>query len=339
MTTPPVQVVVPFQPLLKQITESLHLTEPKYKFLDEQKNNMYVIIKDIEKTKTFIYVGGEAGSVVDSCEKAAQKAVCDLVRKFDVIVENISYCRKENAARCVRLYKLKRVELELSSKSKLHSTAAVEKPNSSQKEGSQFVCMDYMMLLGVIFRKIEILSTPIETVEYAPNRYTSWITITPKNQNYGKKCIFSDDCETLSEAKQNLARKVILFLVPLCNLEIVDANYNLFDKKYGAVLLTLKRESYLTVKERVLGIQEPIESSLLLVEQDCITPTVVAFRIPNINPPPLPLKKRLTRPIEVFGTSVGNLGTKSRSFFWCPMSWRQCSKGQNNFEATSFLVC
>ncbi|KAL9233020.1 hypothetical protein vseg_008063 [Gypsophila vaccaria] len=293
MTTPLVQVVVPFQPLLKQITESLHLTESTYKFLDERKNNVYVIIKDTKKkNKTFLYVGGEVGSVVDSCEKAAKKAVCDLVRKFDLIVEDISYCRKENAARSARLYKLKRVELELSPKGKLHSNAAMEKPNSSQKEGRQFVCMDYIMLLGVIFKKIEILSTFIEIVEHAPNSYTSWITITPKNQNFGKECIFSDDCETLSEAKQNLARKVILFLVPLCNLETADANYSVFDKKYGEVLLALERERYLTVKERVLGIQEPIEPSLLLVEQDCITPTTAAFRIPNINPPLLPLKKK-----------------------------------------------
>ncbi|KAL9246822.1 hypothetical protein vseg_020313 [Gypsophila vaccaria] len=131
MATPPVQVVVPFQLLLKQITESLHLTEPTYKFLDERKNNVYVIIKDTKKNKMFLFVGGDAGSVVDSCEKAAQKVVCDLVRKFDLIVEDISYCRKENAARCARLYKLKRVEMELSSKGKLHSDAAMEKPNSS----------------------------------------------------------------------------------------------------------------------------------------------------------------------------------------------------------------
>ncbi|KAL9246172.1 hypothetical protein vseg_019741 [Gypsophila vaccaria] len=165
MATPPVQVVIPFQLSLKQITESLHLTESINKFLDECKNNVYVIIMNNKKYKPFLYMGGEAGSVVNSYEKAAQKAICDLVRKFDVIVEDISYCRKEIAAKCPALYKLKRVELELSSTGKLHSTIAVEKPNISHKEGTQFVSMDYMMLLGVVFQKNEILSTPIEIVE------------------------------------------------------------------------------------------------------------------------------------------------------------------------------
>ncbi|KAL9231713.1 hypothetical protein vseg_006904 [Gypsophila vaccaria] len=205
----------------------------------------------------------------------------------------------------------------MSSKGKSNSLT-VKKANTPQKEVSQFVCVDYVMLLEVIFRKIEISSTPIETIENGANRYTAWITITPKNLVCGKECIFSDDCESLAQAKQNLAKKVILFLVPLYNLEIVDANHSLLDRKYGEVLLALERESYLTAKERVLGIQEPIEPSLLLMEEECITPTGAAFRIPTMNSAPLPLKKRLSRPIEDIGTSVGNLGTKSRSFFVVP---------------------
>ncbi|KAL9232388.1 hypothetical protein vseg_007503 [Gypsophila vaccaria] len=317
MAKPPVQVLLPFRPLLKQIAESLHLTEPIYRFVDKLKNNVYVLIKDARKHKPFLYVGGEAGNVVDSCEKAAQKAVCYLIRKFHIVVEDISYCRHENVARCANLYRLKRVELSMSSKGKSNSLT-VKKANTPQKEVSQFVCVDYVMLLEVIFRKIEISSTPIETIENGANRYTAWITITPKNLVCGKECIFSDDCESLAQAKQNLAKKVILFLVPLYNLEIIDANHSLLDRKYGEVLLALERESYLTAKERVLGIQEPIEPSLLLMEEECITPTGAAFRIPTMNSAPLPLKKRLSRPIEDIGTSVGNLGTKSRSFFVVP---------------------
>ncbi|KNA19378.1 hypothetical protein SOVF_062160, partial [Spinacia oleracea] len=135
-------------------------------------------------------------------------------------------------------------------------------------------------------------STPIETVEHAPGQLTAWFIVTPPTSLFDYECIFSDRCLTLATAKQNLAKKAIHYLMAVYSFDVVDANYNPSDSKFGVVLCTLERESYLTLKERVLGIEEELEPSLLLVEQDCITPWASAYRIPSIMSCPLPPTNR-----------------------------------------------
>ncbi|KNA02738.1 hypothetical protein SOVF_215830, partial [Spinacia oleracea] len=287
----PTQVVIPFHPLLEQITTCLHFPAPVYHFLDMAKNNVYVTVKTNSGPIAYVYVGGEAAEVADSCEKAAQKAVRDLMKKFKVFVEDVTSRRSEVFARCAGLYRLKRNELE-----------AVEKGAPKQPMPEElcedvdgpvkFVSVDFMSVLRAVFRKVPIFSTPIETLEHTPTQYTSWFTLKTQRACFGFECIVSECCPTLAAAKQSLAKKALDYLMVACNFEVVDANYNPTESKFDALLCALERETCLTVKERVLGIKEDMEPSLLLVEQDCLTPRGALFQITTIASPPLPVKKR-----------------------------------------------
>ncbi|KAK9690275.1 hypothetical protein RND81_09G117600 [Saponaria officinalis] len=292
-----------FSSLLKQILSVLKFPEPVFYFLDETKNNVYVSVKAETEHISYVYVGGESENIADSCEKASKTAVKDLIKKFGVRVKDITSARKSMLGKCANLYNLKRLELERTEKGL--EKVCVNEPLQREYDTSGTVCVEYMSILRKIFRTVKINCTPIETVETLPGVYVSWLTLTPSEKVVQSRCIFSDERPNPVAAKENLAQKVILYLVPLYNLEIVDANYDVAETKYGEVLCALERESYLTVKERVLGIKEAIEPSILLVEQDCITPRADVYRIPAINCPPLPPKKRYSRETKV-GSSSAN---------------------------------
>ncbi|KAK9673965.1 hypothetical protein RND81_12G202100 [Saponaria officinalis] len=284
------QVVIPFHPLMVQITESLNFPEPVYQCLDVATNNACVAVKTECAFVSYISVGGEAGSIEESCEKAAQKVVRDLMKKYNVCVKDVTSAKRKTLRRCAALYQLKHIELDRvekrASKIPLLEEVAANSCNALKK-----VTVDFMSVLRAIFRKVEIHSTPIETVEHAPNEFTSWFTVTTPNK-VGFECIFSDCCQSLVASKQNLAQKVIPYIMSINNLDIVDANYNPNDYRLDVVRCALNRESYLTIKERVLGLREEVQPSILLVEQDCRTPRGSMFQVPSMTSPPLPPKKR-----------------------------------------------
>ncbi|KNA12352.1 hypothetical protein SOVF_126670 [Spinacia oleracea] len=148
------------------------------------------------------------------------------------------------------------------------------------------VTVDFMSVLRAVFRKVAICSTPIETLEHSPAKYTSWFTLKTQQKSFGFECIVGYCCPILFAAKQSLAKKALDYLAVPCNFEIIDANYNPVSLKFDALLCALERESCLTMKEHVLGIKEDMEPSLLLVEQGCLTPRGALYQIPTIASPP-----------------------------------------------------
>ncbi|KAK9698156.1 hypothetical protein RND81_08G085700 [Saponaria officinalis] len=299
------RITIPFYPLLTQITEFLHFPEPVYQLLDESTNNALA----------YVYVGGEAETIGESCEKASQKAVRDLIKKNSVHVEDITSTRILALKKCADLYRLKRDELENLEKGKAKKQGG---NGILDRNSVPCVCVDYLSIVRTIFRNIETQSTPIETVECAPGQFVSLLTITPFNRVNLEECMFSDPFPGLVAAKQNLAKKIIAYLVPLYNIEVIDANYGAQNSTYSSVVCALERESYLTARERILGIKELMEPSVLLVEQDCVTPRPASYQIPTINSPPLPPKKRKYNIASDVHSAVGASGTKAPNYFSVP---------------------
>uniref|UniRef100_A0A803MAS5 Uncharacterized protein n=1 Tax=Chenopodium quinoa TaxID=63459 RepID=A0A803MAS5_CHEQI len=183
MDAPLTQVVIPFHPLLKQITSYLNFPDPDYQYVDVRKSFSCVAVRIDNGVVPTIYLGRV--SVNESCEIVARKAV-----------------------------------------------------NSSSFQ-----------------------------------------------------CLFSDYCSSPVAAKQNLARKVVDYLSVVFNLEIMDANYRATTCRFDAVLSALGRESYLNVKERVLGNKEQLEPSLVLVKQDCIAQVGKDFQVLVPIPPIITFNK------------------------------------------------
>ncbi|KAK9666571.1 hypothetical protein RND81_14G194800 [Saponaria officinalis] len=320
MATSKLQITIPFYPLLTQITECLHFPEPVYQLLDESTNNVCVSVKTNIGPVAYVYVGGEAETIGESCEKASQKAVRDLIKKYSVHVEDITSTRILALKKCVELYRLKRDELENLEKGK----AKKQGDNDFgilDRNSVPCVCVDYLSIVRTIFRNIEMQSTPIETVECAPGQFVSRLTITPFNKVNLEECMFSDPCSGLVVAKQNLAKKIIAYLVPLYNIEVIDANYGAQNSTYSSVVCALERESYLTVRERILGIKELMEPSILLVEQDCVTPRAASYQIPTINSLPLSPKKTKYNIASDAHSAVGASGIKAPNYL-CPRRTR-----------------
>ncbi|KAK9671400.1 hypothetical protein RND81_12G027600 [Saponaria officinalis] len=300
-----IKVTIPVYPLLQKIIVLLEFPEPEFRFLDENKNNAYVSVKADAENLSYVYTGGEAETIADSCEKASHRAVLDLMKKFGVSVEDITYARNYKIQECAYLYCLKRIELEKIERGKSNVCESKEELYPNVKP-CKTVTVDYMPILRQIFRKVQVKSTPIETVEKIRGKFISWLTLTPSTRIAQAECIFSEDRLSLVEARESLAKKVIQYLVPLYNLEIVDANYDVKKQKHSEVISALVRESYLTVKERVLRIKEGVEPSALVIEEDCLTPKALAYQIPNANSPPLPSKKRYSRDYKKGETSTRN---------------------------------
>uniref|UniRef100_A0A803M5I0 Uncharacterized protein n=1 Tax=Chenopodium quinoa TaxID=63459 RepID=A0A803M5I0_CHEQI len=296
MDLPPTQVVMPFRPLLKQITSYLSFPDPDYQFVDEPGSIACVIVKTDCGPIASVYIGGYTKSIEESCEVVARKAVYDLMKKYDIVVEDVTYLRKQMYDRCGQLFWFKKEELERIERDD-PKICVYDDIHSELESNHKKIVIDFVVILRAIFRIVDIKCTPIDTIEHSPVQYTSWFTVTPHREGIGFRCLFSDYCRTAASAKQNLARKVVDYHSDVFNLVIIDANYKVTTARFDAILCTLERESYIGVKERVLGIKEQLEPSTVLIEQDCLTPLGQEFQVPVSIPPLLPPKKRLLRHI------------------------------------------
>uniref|UniRef100_A0A803MYP8 Uncharacterized protein n=1 Tax=Chenopodium quinoa TaxID=63459 RepID=A0A803MYP8_CHEQI len=212
-----------------------------------------------------VYLSGDSESVDESCETAARKAVYDLMKKHDIIVDDVTTLQKKIFERCGQLYSYKKEELagieKGESKVYFHGDICTESGINQRK----FV-IDFIKVLRSILKCANIKCTPIETIEKFPNLYILWFNIIHHKNSLGCRCLFNDYCTSQDATKKDLARKAVDYLIDVCNLEIVDANYRATTCRFDVVLCVLERESYLSVKKRVLGVTEPLEPSTGLVE-------------------------------------------------------------------------
>ncbi|KAK9740632.1 hypothetical protein RND81_03G049700 [Saponaria officinalis] len=315
IATSALRIIIPFHPLLRQITKLLKFPEPECQLLDEAQNNMCIAVKTDIGPIAYVYVGGEAETLGQSFERASQIAVRDLVKKYSIIVEDVTYNKTLAVKKCADLYRLKRAELE---RKKKHRCRKGKGRAISRLGGiMRSVSVDYMSVVRGIFRKIEIRSTPIETVQIWPNQFVTWLAITPVEKLTTEECLISEPCPDTETAEQNLAKKIISYVSPLYNIEIIDVNHGSQETAYSSVLCAHERESYLTVRERVLGIRELTELMPLLVEQGCVTPRESVHRIPDMEcPPPPPKKRKCTA-----GCCSKHTRSDARNYFKVPDNW------------------
>uniref|UniRef100_A0A803NAV3 Replication factor A C-terminal domain-containing protein n=1 Tax=Chenopodium quinoa TaxID=63459 RepID=A0A803NAV3_CHEQI len=257
MDAPLTQVVISFRPLLKQITECLDFPDPEYQYLNLRKSIACLDIRSKSSVVPTIYLGGDTDNMYE---------------------------------RCGRLYGYKKEDLEAIKKGKskvyFHGDISTEIGNNQRK-----VVIDFLEVLRSILSCVDVKCTPIEIIEQFRNQYVSWFTIIHHRNSSGFRCLLSDYCLSQAAAKQDLARKVVDYLIDVCNLEIVDANYRATTCRFDALICVLERESYLSVKERVLGVKEKLEPSSGLVEQDCVVPVGGEFQVPISNPPVIAFSK------------------------------------------------
>lgn len=287
----PALVYIPFPPLLRKIVACLGFPKAKYYFIDRATNSVAVVVSTQTPPKAFTYNGGPANTIMESRENAARQAIVHLMREYNIFVDDYTALKRDEEDRCAELYKLKSTELLRIERgqSKIHLHESILGRTCGY---SRVVQADFISILHAIFRKFPTQATPIEILERCPRNVMAWITITPSGNNSAPKSIFGEGRTNSVLAKENLAKKVIEYLKLLYNFDIVDANYNPPKSKFHSILCALERESYLAIKERVLGIAETVQPSVLLVEQDCITPRGPLYRIPDQASPPLPPKKR-----------------------------------------------
>ncbi|KAK9665205.1 hypothetical protein RND81_14G097400 [Saponaria officinalis] len=253
------QITIPFHPLLKQIADVLQFPEPVYHILDLSKNNAYVsvetnIMQSSTKNLTLTYVGGTADTIEDSCEVAAKKAVQDLIKKWGILVEDLTFEQCGSLQRCGRLYRLKHTELQAILKGK--DMDNLEEPVPDGPTNVRHVLLDYMPLLRKIFRTVAV------------------------------------QCTTLKTVKHCAAKKVIMYLIPAYNLEIIDVNYQSRDSKLASLLCNLELENYLSIRGRMFRVVEEPAFSSLLIERDEMGHENATADIPTITLAPVKAKAR-----------------------------------------------
>uniref|UniRef100_A0A803N2V7 Replication factor A C-terminal domain-containing protein n=1 Tax=Chenopodium quinoa TaxID=63459 RepID=A0A803N2V7_CHEQI len=114
-----------------------------------------------------VYIGGYTSSIEESCEVAARKVVYDLMKKYEIVVEDVTYLRKQMYDRCGQLFWFKNEELERIKKEE-HKVCMYEDLSFEAQNKHKKIVVDFVIVLRAIFRTVEIRCTPIETIEHGP---------------------------------------------------------------------------------------------------------------------------------------------------------------------------
>ncbi|XP_021722715.1 uncharacterized protein LOC110690190 [Chenopodium quinoa] len=290
------RVCVPFQPILEKVVSWLQFPSPVYGFIDAAKNNVFVRVNTPNSRTKFIFYGGDATTVEESCDRAAHKAVKRLVCRFSVRVSDFTYERMKMYHLCVKLYKNLCAEL-VQDREDLSRIRAECITREDVPFHEIHVGFDFVQFLGVLVRKTGVTVTGIETTQLEGHGYMSWLMVTCPHNSIGMECIFSDPCAEKDIAQQRVAKKACFFISSVLHLEIVDVNYGSVAKLSADC--SLIRERYLVLKGHVQclgGNSRQPEAASCLVSDECVTPTDEANQIPVLAlPPTVPAKRPMDR--------------------------------------------
>lgn len=287
----PVEIRMPFHPLLVSMTECLGYVQPLYLYTDVSNNRVSVCIRTLSKPVSYVYDGGEAATLEESCEKAAREAILDLKMRTDMYILDLTSRELDVIDRSTSLYKLKRVELERIEKG-LSKVEFMEKEDGQSDGFSRVIQVDYVSILSVVLQCCDICSTTFEVLELGIGGFMAWFTLPPTAGGRLPKNLFGDYRHSRALAKQSLAVKVIEYLRPLYNFQVVDANYNPAEMKSHILACNVARDNYLAAKERILGVKKEVLNSPPMPDQECLTPTGSANQIPESKTLPHLVKKR-----------------------------------------------
>uniref|UniRef100_A0A803N4K4 Uncharacterized protein n=1 Tax=Chenopodium quinoa TaxID=63459 RepID=A0A803N4K4_CHEQI len=148
---------------------------------------LLMVIKANTDLVPTIYVGGDTVNVEESCEIAAKKVVYDLMKKYEIDIEDVIAIHTQMYDRCGQLYLCKKEEFERIEKGEakvcMHDHVSVELGNKSKK-----IVVDFLVVLRAIFKSVDI----------------------------------SDYCLSSVAAKQNVARKAVdISLATTCRFDVI----------------------------------------------------------------------------------------------------------------------
>uniref|UniRef100_A0A803N479 Uncharacterized protein n=1 Tax=Chenopodium quinoa TaxID=63459 RepID=A0A803N479_CHEQI len=295
MAIHPNRITIPFRPLLGQVVECLNFPEPVYGYVDKDRNNAFVRVKTECGRSEFVFFGGEANTIQESQERAAQKAILKMISHYGVRVNDFTADRARMYQLCSKLYKHKVVEL--------CREKGLEMPTTQGNLGKRttedvvHVTMNYVDFLGAVVRKTGAEVSSLETIWAEGLGFVSWLTVSCPHNGTGMECIYSDPCAEVAAARQKTAKRAIHYLVTQYSLEVIDANYGLASEK-GATCSDLKTKFY-HFKERLAARSDRFP------EGDCVTPTSERFQIPKpIVPPSAPMKRRSSAAMDTASSSA-----------------------------------
>lgn len=291
MSSPPVEICMPFQPLLLSMTESLGYAKPLYLYTEVSNNSVSVCIRTPTKPISLIYDGGEAATVEESCEKAAREAVLDLKMRTDMYILDLTSRELNDIDRSTALYNLKRVELERIEKG-LARVELLENLDGQSRGFSKVLSVDYMSILEVVFKGCGILNDKLEVLEIGIGGFMAWCTLPSTGLGKPTRCIFGEYCYSRASARQNIAVKLLEYLKPLYNYQIVDVNYDPERIRRHLIECDTARDKYLASKQRILGVKEEPKPVAGPPDHTCITPKGDAYQIPQKEAPPRLIRKR-----------------------------------------------
>uniref|UniRef100_A0A803MNZ8 Uncharacterized protein n=1 Tax=Chenopodium quinoa TaxID=63459 RepID=A0A803MNZ8_CHEQI len=207
------KVSISFSRLLHQVVEYLKLPVPAYYLVDVGKNAVKVVMETDPGLGPTVYEGGQATTVRESREKAAENVVRSLQMEFNVPKKWLTV--------------------------------------SDHKRRKKYVCIDYMDVLHTLSSVTKVHVSKVNTFTIGPGKFVSWVTIYGSSVATGVECFFSAVRADLKATKQDVAKKDVDFIRTSHNLDIVDLNYG--NEIYADIKCSLARESYLAPKERCWG--------------------------------------------------------------------------------------
>uniref|UniRef100_A0A803MQS7 hAT-like transposase RNase-H fold domain-containing protein n=1 Tax=Chenopodium quinoa TaxID=63459 RepID=A0A803MQS7_CHEQI len=237
--------------------------------------------------------GGPVDTLKASIKKASEQAVRGLRAKFGVQVDDFSSDRIGRLERCGFLYEMKRLGLE-----------SIEKPNGktpvrwpsvpNQKRAAKYVCIDYLYVLRTLAADTGASVSSVEALAIADKKCIAWLTICNPYSSGGLECIYSSLTGKCKTAVQDAAKKRVDFLCSSYNLNIVDLNHT--DVIYAGIKCALAKESFMAVKERVLGVQQPLHLPPFFTAAECSTPKSTAHQLKSSSCPLAAPRKPKARP-------------------------------------------
>ncbi|KAK9748777.1 hypothetical protein RND81_02G080500 [Saponaria officinalis] len=296
MASPVIQISIPFKPLLTKITQCLQFPEPQYTVLNFQQHSVSVTVTSDCEPEEYIYIGGASSNLEESSEKAARMAITDLIEKFDIYIPDFTSAKKQRYERCANLWKLKQEEIKRLRKG-LSKLPLVEEFECNEMRHSHSVSLDMVPILMIITKKLPINCGSIVTLEHTPSSFTSWLTINHHNVEHEATYILGDVAPSAIASQENVAHKAIKYLIPIYNIDIIDANYAPEEVKFSALICEYAKRRFENFVKHVLEVKD--NQTLIPDEEDCTTPKGGTHSIPILkNPPPPPKKQRTDTPVS-----------------------------------------
>ncbi|XP_021747531.1 uncharacterized protein LOC110713390 isoform X1 [Chenopodium quinoa] len=170
------KVSISFSRLLHQVVEYLKLPLPAYYLADVGKNAVKVVMETDPGLGPDVYEGGQAATVRESREQAAENVVHSLRMEFSIQVEDLTAKKINRLERAEFLCQMKRIKLEAMERGV--GQVPVKWPAvPDHKRRKKFVCIDYMDVLHTLSLETKVRISKVDNFNVGPGKFISWVTI------------------------------------------------------------------------------------------------------------------------------------------------------------------